>query len=111
MVKIGTRRFIKRTEQQKLDLIDQWEKSGLPIKTFCDQHQFSDSIFHAWLNKYRRNKKPVDKPDFIALQIGSADASGSIQPGSLFAELTTAKGDQIKLYQPVNVDFLYKLLH
>lgn len=110
MDKTSTRKFIKRTEQQKLDLIDQWEKSGLPIKTFCDQHQFSDSIFHAWLNKYRRNKKPVDKPDFIALQVGAPHNTGPVQPVSLFAELITAKGDHIKLYQHISADFLHKLL-
>ena len=109
MDKSGKRVFIKRTEQQKLDLIDQWEKSGLPIKTFSEQHQFSDSIFHSWLNKYRRNKKtsPAEK-SFLPLQIsGSPLVTADARP---YAEIITANGNQVKLFQPVSVDFLRKLL-
>ena len=109
MDKSGKRVFVRRTEQQKQDLIDQWEKSGLPIKTFSEQHQFSDSIFHSWLNKYRRNKKtlPAEK-SFLPLQItGSPLVSAVAHP---YAEIITANGNQVKLYQPVTVDFLRKLL-
>lgn len=109
MDKSGKRVFIKRTEQQKLDLIDQWEKSGLPIKRFCEQHKFSGSLFHSWLNKYRRNKKalPAEK-SFLPLQIaGSPLVTADAYP---YAEIITANGNQVKLFQPVTVDFLRKLL-
>lgn len=108
--KANKRQFIKRTEQEKLDLIEQWEKSGLPIKTFSDQHQFSDSIFHSWLNKYRRNKKisKVQKA-FVPVQIKSSSLLLE-NSNSLYAEVVTAKGNQVKLYQPVSVDFLHKLI-
>lgn len=49
MDEVNRKQIIKRTEQEKLDLIDQWEKSGQPIKTFCEQNGFSDSLFHTWL--------------------------------------------------------------
>jgi len=109
MDKSGKRVFIKRTEEQKLDLIDQWEKSGLPIKRFCEQHKCSDSLFHSWLNKYRRNKKalPAEK-SFLPLQIsGSSLVAADAYP---YAEIITANGNQVKLFQPVTVDFLRKLL-
>ena len=105
----GKRVFIKRTEQRKLDLIDQWEKSGLPIKTFCEQHKFSDSLFHSWLNKYRRKKKalPAEK-SFLPLQVSDSPLVGAY--AAPYAEIITANGNQVKLYQPVTVDFLRKLL-
>jgi transposase-like protein len=109
MDKSGKRVFVRRTEQQKLDLIDQWEKSGLPIKTFSEQHKFSDSIFHSWLNKYRRNKKtlPAER-SFLPLHLSqSAVVSTDVPP---YAEIITANGNQVKLFQPVTVDFLRKLL-
>ncbi len=110
MDKANKRQFIKRTEQEKLDLIEQWEKSGLPIKTFSDQHQFSDSIFHSWLNKYRRNKKAVKvRKAFVPVQI-TPSSSLHENSSSLYAEVITAKGNQVRLYQPVNVDFIRKLL-
>lgn len=109
MDKSVKRVFVKRTSQEKLDLIDQWEKSGLPIKRFCEQHKFSDSLFHTWLNKYRRNKKslPAEKP-FLPLQVsGSPSVTADAHP---YAEIITANGNQVKLFQPVSVDFLRKLL-
>lgn len=109
MDKTSKRSFIKRTEQEKLHLIDQWEKSGLPIKTFCNQHNFSDSLFHTWLNKYRRNNKPVKtQKEFISLQVASMPLSN--HPGSLYAEVITSKGTQVKFYQPVSDDLLRKIL-
>ncbi len=109
MDKIGKRLFIKRTEQEKLYLIDQWEKSGLPIKTFCNQHNFSDSLFHTWLNKYRRGSKAVKvQKEFIPLQVTSIPLSN--HPGALYAEVITSGGTQVKFYQPVSGDLLRKIL-
>jgi len=109
MEKAGKRPFIRRTEQEKLDLIDQWEKSGLPIKTFCNQHNFSDSLFHTWLNKFRRNSKAVKvQKEFISLQVTSMPLSN--HPGVLYAEVITARGTQVKFYQPVSDDLLRKIL-
>ncbi len=109
MEKTGNRSFIKRTEQEKLHLIDQWEKSGLPIKTFCSLHNFSDSLFHTWLNKYRRNRKTVTmQKKFIPLQVTSLPLVNN--PGSLYAEVITSTGTQVRFYQPVSGDLLCKIL-
>lgn len=109
MDKTSKRPFIKRTEQEKLHLIDQWEKSGLPIKTFCNQHNFSDSLLHTWLNKYRRDRKAVKgQKEFIPLRV-TPIALGN-HPGSLYAEVITSKGTQVKFYQPVSDDLLRKIL-
>lgn len=109
MEKESKRSFIARTEQEKLNLIEQWERSGLPIKTFCSEHNFSDSLFHSWLNKYRRNKKPVKKQqEFIPLQVTSIPACS--QANLLYAEVITVKGDHLKLYQSVSSNYLRTLL-
>lgn len=109
MEKTGKRSFIKRTEQEKLNFIDQWEQSGLPIKTFCSQHDFSDSLFHTWLNKYRRNRKSVKKQqEFISLQVTPGPLKNEVC--TLYAEVITVKGTHVKFYQPVSDDLLRKLL-
>jgi transposase-like protein len=98
MDKAKRKPVIKRTEQEKLDLIDQWEKSGLAIKTFCDQHQFSDSIFHTWLNKYRRGKKSAKQPtQFLPLQIAS-NSSINEDSRNFYTEIILASGTRIRLY-------------
>src|SRR5215210_816672 len=89
---------IKRTEQEKLDLIDQWEKSGLPIKTFCGQHQFSDSIFHSWLNKYRRGRKSArQQNEFVPLRLPPNTSISDVSTNS-YAEIILASGTRIRLY-------------
>ena len=102
--------IIKRSEEEKLALIEKWEQSGLSIITFCNQHHFSDSLFHTWLNKYRRNKKEA-KPigAFIPLQVRGANVRGE-NTSVLFADLTLSKGHQIKIYQMVTADYLRALL-
>lgn len=97
MDKAKRKPIIRRTEQEKLNLIDQWEKSGLPIKTFCEQHHFSDSIFHTWLTKYGRSKKSAKlQTEFIPLHVGSHSAVDV--DGKCYAEIIMASGTRIKLY-------------
>ena len=98
MDKSNRKQIIKRTEQEKLDLIDQWEKSGLPIKTFSQQHDFSDSVFHTWLNKYRRGNKVVkQQKGFLPLHIASNSSMGE-DSRNFYVEIIMASGTQIKLY-------------
>jgi predicted acetyltransferase len=97
MDKAKRKPIIKRTDQEKLDLIEQWEKSGLPIKTFSEQHQFSDSIFHTWLNKYRRCKKLKQQQEFLPLHIAS-NSSANVDGRNFYAEIIMASGTRIKLY-------------
>jgi transposase-like protein len=98
MDKANRKPFIKRTEQEKLNLIDEWEKSGLSIKIFCEQHQFSDSIFHSWLNKYRRGKKSAKQQTaFVPLHMPSK-SSAEVDTARSYAEIILASGTRIKLY-------------
>jgi transposase-like protein len=110
MDKAAKKVIIRRSEEEKLALIEKWEQSGLPIITFCNQHGFSDSLFHTWLNKYRRNKKKVKSTGaFIPLQLPPADKYEK-NTSAAFAELTLNKGHQIKLYQMVPAEYLRALL-
>lgn len=91
-------------------LIEKWESSGLPITVFCNQHNFSDSLFHTWLNKYRRNKKKVKLTNtFIPLQVAKPLVAGD-HTSNVFADITLSKGHQIKLYQMVSAEYLRLLL-
>lgn len=51
MDKVVKKIIIRRSEEEKLALIEKWESSDLPITVFCGQHNFSDFLFHSWLNK------------------------------------------------------------
>src|SRR5215211_821373 len=100
MNKATKRQTIRRTEKGKLDLIESWEESGLSIKRFCEEHRFSDSLFHTWLNKYRRNKdgKPASK--FVPVHI-THPVTSSDDRCSPYAEVILNGGSRIKLYHLV----------
>jgi transposase-like protein len=110
MDKAAKKFIIRRSEEEKLELIAKWESSGLPISVFCNQHGFSDSLFHTWLNKYRRNTKRA-KPTgtFIPIQVPPADSLKQ-NTTATFADLTLAKGHKITLYQMVPAEYLRLLL-
>jgi transposase-like protein len=108
MNKAAKRQIIRRTEKEKLALIEQWEQSGLSIKKFCNEHQFSDSLFHSWLNKYWRNKEGKTVNHFVPLQF-TAPITLTEENRALFAEVLLKGGSCIKLYQPVAVEYLRTL--
>ncbi|MEI6949655.1 hypothetical protein V9K67_20880 [Paraflavisolibacter sp. H34] len=60
---------VKRTDKNKTELIQQWEKSGLPIAFFCRQQNLTNSLFHSWFKEYRRKSITIPMADFISLQI------------------------------------------
>lgn len=102
------RQIIRRTEKEKLDLIEQWEGSALSIKRFCDEHRLSDSLFHSWLNKYRRRKEGKAPGKFVAVQL-QPPVTLTEDDSTLYAEVVLKEGNRIKFYQPVGVDFLRTL--
>lgn len=109
MKKATKRRIIRRTETEKLELIKSWEKSGRSIKRFCDEHQFSGSLFHGWLNKYRRNKEGHAPGKFVPVQIQTPIVS--LEDHAIpYAEVILKDGNRIKFYQPVSVDCLRILI-
>src|SRR5215218_2448689 len=99
------KQITKRTSQEKLDLIEKWEKSGLSIASFCRQHGFSDSLFYSWLKIYRRKNDLQPESEFIPLQV-AASPSVPPDPPSLYAELVLGNAASIKFYQPVTATYL-----
>jgi transposase-like protein len=97
MNKATKRQIIRRSENEKLDLIDHREQSGLSIKRFCNQLRLSDSLFHSWLNKYCRhtNKAAISNNKIIRLSITTPSPIRE-HSCSLFAEVILEGGCRIK---------------
>ena len=92
---------IRRNNQQILNLLNEFEKSDVSVKEFCEMHSISKATFHKWQSRYRSNlEKRVGSPGFAHLQITS---SANIQ-AALFAEV-----GGIKIYQPVAALYLKEL--
>ena len=89
----------RRSKDQILELLDQFEKSTLPAKEFCLRHHINPAIFNKWKSRYK--SKPIKKTTsgFATIDVASSSTV------ALFAEV---KG--IRIYQVVSASFLKELL-
>lgn len=86
-------------------LIEEQQRAGDNVGTFCARHNISHSRFYYWLRKYRKVKpSPADKPGFTLLKLQAESAN------PLFCELIAANGERIRFFQPVPANFLRSLI-
>ena len=86
---------IRRSNQEILNLLNEFEKNQVSVKEFCLMHNIGKATFHKWQTRYTTK---AERPSgFASLQIIPSAAS-------LFAEV---KG--IKIYQPVAASYLNEL--
>ncbi len=104
MEAIGEKKVrVFRGEEKILNLLNEYDKSNLSVKAFCQGHNLSSGSFHNWKKKYsNRLSKSTAGPGFTTLQIKSP---ARVAEPALFAE---AKG--IRIYQPVSAAYLRELL-
>lgn len=55
---------------QKLQMIDQWQQSGLSQKAFCAANDIAYHVFHYWYGVYRSDKN--GNSSFVPVQIKHA---------------------------------------
>lgn len=90
-------------QQKMFGVIEEWNKSNLPIKEFCIQHQLANATFHYWLKKYR-NKDLQNPTGFIPVRVKE------ITTGPVFAELSLPDGRKFTFYQSLDCSFVKTLL-
>lgn len=91
-----------RGEDSILNILADYKKSKLSIKTFCIENNIASATFHNWKKKYsRRSVKTVKPLGFASLQI----TPSAVVSTALFAEV-----HGIKIYQWVTAAYLKELL-
>ena len=93
---------IFRSEEKILDILADYKKSELNIKTFCAANNIASATFHTWKKRYGKGVvKSFKSTGFAALQVTSPATIGA----PLFAEVK-----EIKIYQWVTAAYLKELL-
>jgi hypothetical protein len=93
---------IFRSEEAILNILADYKKSKLSIKTFCIEKDIAKASFHNWKKKYgKRTVKLGRQGSFAELQI----TPPAIVSAPLFAEVK-----EIKIYQWVTAAYLKELL-
>jgi Transposase. len=91
----------RRTNQQILQLLNEFNKSGMKVIDFCKEKDIHVGNFHKWKSRYKSVTASSNKKQAFA----KLDVIGSASSASLFAEV-----NGIRLYQPVSASFLKELL-
>jgi hypothetical protein len=60
----------KEHSVQKLEMITQWQQSGLTKSAFCATNKIAYHVFHYWYGVYRSNQKATDS--FLPVNITPA---------------------------------------
>lgn len=92
-----------RGKETILAILNDYKKSNLSVKAFCEANDIASASFHNWKKKYSTScANGAAQPGFMALRVTPpAPVAG---PG-LFAEVNS-----IKIYQPVTAAYLKELL-
>jgi len=56
---------IRRTAEEWKEIIDRFDKSGLPVAAFCEREEISRSAFTSW--KQKRGGRQRKAPSFVEL--------------------------------------------
>lgn len=69
-----------RKEQHWRRLIQQWQRSGLSVRAFCDRHQLTQPSFYAW--RHRLQQRAAAAAPFVPVRVvpdAPPLAAGSIE--------------------------------
>lgn len=91
-----------RTEEEILALLDEYDKSNMTVKEFCELCEISDATFY-WRNKYRGKPESKDEGSgFASLEIVEPLLS---VPHKLFVRVGSAE-----IYEFVDASYLKQLM-
>jgi len=90
---------------QAAKLIEPWKASGLSVKKFCSQMQFSEYTFRYWLKRLAPKKQSRKETGFIPLQINQS----MVVVGDKI-EIHYPNGIQIKLSAGTNPAIIQSLI-
>ena len=89
-------------KDQMFSKIEQWQKSGLSQKAWCEQEKIVYHIFHYWYKKYRGANDAAAPSPFVELKL---------QPSAMAcAELLLPDGRRLIFHQPVSSGFLKDII-
>jgi hypothetical protein len=96
----------RRTLQQILQLLKDFDQQSLSTSHFCKLHHIHPSNFYHWKKRYGGKQAPRSAPKgFLALELTASAAPAGVHTPALFAEV-----NGIRLYQPVSPQYLKTLL-
>ena len=99
------------SEQDIRELLAEYSRQDQSVKIFCQAKGLPEWRFYSWKKKYGSAQQAEERPSgFVALQVRKTQDSVAMRPGELFAEVQSAQGTCIRIFQPVAPSYLQALL-
>lgn len=93
---------VPRSKEEVNQILQEWERSSLTKKAFCERKRINYQTFIGWMVQ-RRNRSPLTENKFIPVQVDH-------KPSSVFAEIHLSGSRKILLYSIVDADFIRAVL-
>lgn len=90
--------------RQMFDKIEQWQKSGLSQRAWCNQDGLPYYRFHYWYKRYRdaSHSSSGGSSGFLELKVKPVTTG--------FAELICPDGKRLVFHEPVSSDFIKAII-
>jgi hypothetical protein len=89
----------RRSEAERLELLERWEASGVTISDFCRETGISPGLFYTWRQKLR---SPAEK------KASFVEVTGSIGPVGGRYEVVCANGRTVRVPAGLSLSELLK---
>jgi hypothetical protein len=100
-----------QTEQDIRNLLAEYSRQDQSVKMFCQAKGLPEWRFYSWKKKYGSEQRSEGHPSgFVALQVRKMQDTVAPRAGELFAEVESAQGTCIRIFQPVAPSYLQALL-
>jgi transposase-like protein len=99
---------MKRKDEKRMrHLYDEWQSSGLSMKSFSKRHDISASTFSYWANKFKKPGGTAQGQGFSPIAISAPGFPGEQKA---VAVLEFRSGTRLELFYPVEIDFIKALI-
>ena len=92
----------EKNQEMMFSKINEWKRSGLNQKAFCQQHNIVYSSFHYWYKRFR-DVDPPASGGFVPLQMSDFGTG-------IFASVIFSNGRGVQLHQEVSPEYIKELL-
>ncbi len=90
---------------QMFEMIEQWQRSGLTKKAFCEQQSIRHHSFFYWYKCYRQQHAGIDNYEsaFLKLQVAAPVAAATV-------EVHFPGGVRLLFHQAVSSDYIKSII-
>lgn len=97
----SNRQRIVRSEEQILQLLEEYEGSGFTLKDFCEVSDINEATFYSWMKRFRPKPSSEEVKGFASIELVPSVGTSN----TLFAKI-----GKLEIHKEVSAEFLKSLI-